>query len=89
MATNAGYTSLTDTYQLIGAGPCLITLEEGVLALARIAASLPANTAAGHSVGSAPGIEPGLSYSGAENVYMKIHPKNVGQPTKVAYTEVV
>ena len=88
MATTDTYFQLNDSYQLIGAGPCLITIEEGTLALAHVAGSAPSDTDAGHTFGVAPGVEGALSYSGTENVYVRIHPKNRSQPTKVAYTEV-
>lgn len=80
---------LTDSYQEVCAGPCLITVEEGLMFLAHIAGSAPAADAPGHSAGTAPGVEGGLSYSGTENVYVKIHPKTKGQPTRVSYTEVL
>lgn len=66
---------LTDAYQEIIEGACLITIEQGRGGLFHFAASAPAESAPGHSVYVTPGETANVSYPGNLKVYGKRHPR--------------
>lgn len=76
--------TLTDSYAIVGAGPCVVTLEVGALAELHIAASSPAADAPPFRLRS---IGPKwVSYGGADNIYAKKSSAGVAE-TILSYTE--
>ena len=84
-ATTASKT-LTDAYQLIIAGACMVTLEQGTNARVHFGSSLPANDAAFHGLNN---LNSPVSYTGGLNVYAKRDNDRTGTTTTViSYTGV-
>jgi hypothetical protein len=78
--------ALSGVYQLLGAGPLTVTLEEGSLAMLHIASSLPAATAPPHRLRR--GAETVLRYTETDNVYARKTDQavSVSETVKVSYT---
>lgn len=78
--------TLTDEYQLLIAGACMVTLEEGLSVKVRFDSSLPAADADFHELTTA---NSPVSYSGRLNVYARRNFERSGVTrTIVSYTGV-
>jgi hypothetical protein len=78
-------TTLTTSYQLIGAGPGVVTLELGKVAMLHIATSLPGAGAPAHRLVRGSDKE-SLTYLGSENIYGRKTDPTSERVVKVAYT---
>jgi len=77
--------TLTNAYQLIIAGACMLTLEEGTNVRVHLGSTLPAVDAAFHGLNQ---LNSPLSYPGTLNVYARIDDRSFGTVTKISYTGV-
>jgi hypothetical protein len=77
--------TLTTSFQLLAAGPLVVTLEQGKVAMLHIAASAPSPTAPAHRLVRGTDRE-SFTYNGADNVYAKITDPLGDRVVKVAYT---
>jgi len=84
MATDSK--ELSGAYQLLGAGPLTVTLEEGSLAMIHIASSLPVASAPPHRLRR--GAETALRYTETDNVYARKTDQavDISETVKVSYT---
>ena len=78
---------LTNVYQLVGAGPGLMTIEDGIRVKFHIGVSLPGVDDPAHTMTRASD-RSSMSYSGTENIYAKVAENVKGTATKVSYTAV-
>lgn len=76
---------LTTSYQLLAAGPLVVTLEAGAVAMLHVAASAPAPTAAAHRLVRGSDRE-SFSYNGSDNIYAKKTDPTGDRDVVVAYT---
>lgn len=75
--------TLTDSYQEIITGPCMLTVNEGLLVRVSFQSTTPADdTDAYHTTNSF------VSYSGGLKVYARIDDACRGTRTKIGYTGV-
>lgn len=79
--------TLTPSFQLLAAGPLVVTLEEGALAMLHIAGSSPAVDAPVHRLVRGTDRE-SLTYNGSDNVYAKKTDPGGNRTIVVAYTGV-
>lgn len=75
--------TLTTSWQLLIAGPAVVTLEIGAVALLHSAPSMPAADAAVQRLRSGTDRE-SRTFNGSNNIYAK---KDIEQPVVVAYGE--
>ena len=77
--------TLTNSYQEIITGACMLSLEEGLAIRLVFDSSLPSDNAASHLLNND---NSPLSYTGGLKVYARIDEKAFGTVTKVSYTGV-
>lgn len=77
--------TLTTSYVLIIAGPAVVTLEEGLVAMLHIAASSPAADAPAHRLVRGSDRE-SFTYNGSDNIYAKKTDPSGDRVVVIAYT---
>lgn len=77
--------TLTDSYQLLIAGPAVVTLEKGKVAMLHIASSTPSSNAAAHRLVRGTDRE-SFTYNGYDNIYVKKTDPANDRVVIVAYT---
>lgn len=75
---------LTTSYQLLGAGPLVVTLETGPAAMLHIAASSPSGSDPAHRLVRGTDRE-SFTYNGSDNIYAKKE-SAFSETITVAYT---
>lgn len=78
--------TLTTVYQLIIAGPAVVTLETGKVAMIHIAASAPAANAPAHRLVRGTD-RASLTYNGTDNIYAKKTDPAGDRNVVIAYTD--